>query len=704
MAASDPVPQHAISKPRKPRGRFELQEELGTGGMGTVYRAFDRELNRTVAVKVLRPELVPDLANLLRLKRELVLASRVSDEHVVRVHDIGQIDGRALISMDWVDGETLAQLLQRVHTLPPSQVFTFANQVAQALRAIHAANVVHRDLKPGNLLIRSDGAMLVSDFGLARSALPQDVPLTQPGDLGGTPNYMAPEQLAGLPADARSDLYSFGVILLEMLTATTALETLDPLRLRILAVATDKHLRAAESRCLSALEPVIRRCLCYDRAERYASADLVLADLATAHMGAPAPAAIRWSLRAAARSRFGKITVVLIVLLLTAFGFSAWRHYYAARLAQTERLYAQAMSSISAQSSEGELRQAVGKLNQVVARQPAHAAAIRARIDTLIRLYERTENQEWLDKARDALANAPPSGLSAGEGTLLRARIDLDSGSFQNVIDALLAATALRAGSEPANRLLGRALAASNQVDVAIQYYTAAIRLNPESWLAHNDLGVALVSLGRLKEARREFALVTELQPQSPVGYENLGSALFDAGQFSEARNNFEIGLQLAPSAGTYYNLGLVSFYSREYAISIPFFEKAIAMSPGSDIYLAGLADSLRHLHQMDRARDSYARALSLLEQAAAKRALSVEEQSRRAIGLARLGDRDAANSVLNALSSNLDNKNLSYARGVVAMLDGRVRAANQHLKDAERYGCPPSLIDLNPDFDDLVP
>src|SRR5689334_24398532 len=120
MSSPAPAPQPRRS-PRKIRARerFQLVEEIGKGGMGTVFRALDRELNRTVAVKVLRPELVADLQNLLRLKRELVLASRVSNEHVVRVHDIGEIEGRALISMDWVDGESLAQLLNRTHCLPP---------------------------------------------------------------------------------------------------------------------------------------------------------------------------------------------------------------------------------------------------------------------------------------------------------------------------------------------------------------------------------------------------------------------------------------------------------------------------------------------------------------------------------------------------------------------------------------------------------
>ena len=159
-------PPSVSTRSRKSRRsqRYELREHIGTGGMGTVYRALDRELNRTVAVKLLRPELVPDLRNLLRLKRELVLASRVSDEHVVRVHDIGEVDGRPLIAMDWVEGESLAHLLSRVHCLPPSQTCAFAVQICQALRAIHAANIIHRDLKPGNLLIRTDGEILAQRF------------------------------------------------------------------------------------------------------------------------------------------------------------------------------------------------------------------------------------------------------------------------------------------------------------------------------------------------------------------------------------------------------------------------------------------------------------------------------------------------------------------------------------------------------------
>jgi serine/threonine-protein kinase len=672
--------------------------------MGTVYRALDLELNRTVAVKVLRRELVPDLRNLLRLKRELVLASRVSDEHVVRVHDLGEVDGRALIAMDWVDGESLARFLGRVHTLPPSQVRSFAAQVCQALSAIHAANIVHRDLKPGNLLIRRDGEILVSDFGLARSVLPQDFSLTQAGESSGTPRYMAPEQLAGLPADARSDLYALGMVLIEMLTGTTALETIEPLRLRLLSAHSDKVQRSAELQNLAVLEAVIRRCLRLDRTERYPSADAMRADLkaASVETATDSSQASPEQSRTLLESRALRIGLAAAVLLLVLLGYMAVRRSAAVRLAQSEPLYARAMSLITAQSGEPQLRTALDNLDRLIADNPNHAAAVRAKLETLIRLYERTHEPQWLVKARDALKSDSAARLSGQERTLIRARVDFNAGLFQEVVNALQTQSALLASSKDANLLLGRALAGSGLLERALIYYRAANRLSPESWRCHNDLGSALLALGRLREANHEFIRVTELQPGSPIGYSNLGSALLDAGDLAGARRNFELSLERAPSPTAYYGLGVTAYYSREYATSVPFFESALQMRPNSDVYVAALGDVLRHLHRTEGARDTYAHTLTLLEQLAQTRPLSVEEQSRRAICFARLGDRDAATSALDSIAPGTGNQDMAYARAVVALLEGRTAAASRYLKDAVRSGYPSMLIEMDPDFDDV--
>jgi serine/threonine-protein kinase len=681
--------------------RYELQEEVGAGGMGTVYRALDRALNRTVAVKVLRPELVPDLRNLLRLKRELVLASRVSDEHVVRVHDIGEVGGNALIAMDWVDGESLAQLLGRVHTLPPSQVHSFAVQICRALGAIHAANIIHRDLKPGNLLVRKDGAILVSDFGLARSVLPQDSGLSRPGESSGTPRYMAPEQLAGLPADARSDLYSLGMVLLEMLTGTTELETLAPLRLRLLAASDDKYVRSAELRQLAAVEVAIRHCLRLDRTERCPNVDAMLDDLKPASLEPATLASHKPSGRN--RGPFGrrrvKIGLFAAILVLALAGYLASQRYVAVRTAETERLYATAMNLLADQSGEPELRAAADILDRVVANNPNRTIAVRARLETLLRLFERTHEPQWLVRAREALKSDTAARLSDQERILFRARVDFNAGLLPDVVQTLQAHPALLASSTDANLLLGRALAGSGELERALTYYLAAIRLNPESWRAHNDLGSALLRLGRLQESAQEFVRVTELKPDVPTGYSNLGSALLDAGDLAGARRNFEIALQRAASPSAYYSLGVAVYYSREYATSIPFFESAIQMRPNSDVYVAALADALRHLHRTERARDTYSRALTLVDQLARTRPLSVEEQCRRAIFLAKLGNRSAAASALDAIAPGGKNQDFDYACAIVALLEGRIAAAHRHLEDAVRAGYPSMLIEMDPDF-----
>ncbi len=298
--------------------------------MGSVYRAYDCELDRTVAVKVLRSESVSDLRALLHLKKELILASRVSDQHVVRVHDLGETEGKPLIAMDWVDGENLVALLARVHVLPPSQVWSFAIQICQALRAIHSSGIVHRDLKPGNLLVRRDGEILVADFGLAKSVASQDRAVSQSGETGGTPRYMSPEQLAGLPADPRSDFYSFGLVVLEMLTGTTSLEALDSMRQNLLASEQERHTRSSELRHLAVLDGVIRRCVQLSRAERYSSSDEIFSDLQAAvtdsngELPAPGPLqAVVAAPRFTPLRRAAWTFAALLILALAGIGY--WR-------------------------------------------------------------------------------------------------------------------------------------------------------------------------------------------------------------------------------------------------------------------------------------------------------------------------------------------------------------------------------------------
>jgi tRNA A-37 threonylcarbamoyl transferase component Bud32 len=196
--------------------RFRLEERIGSGGMSTVYRAFDETLERWVAIKVLHADMLQDDAQLERFRREARAAARLSDPHVVTVIDAGEDDGRPFIVFEYVEGETLKARIRRFGRLPVAEAIAYAIEIGRALEAAHAERIVHRDVKPQNVLIDPEGRAKVTDFGIARS-LGLDG-LTAAGRVLGTTDYVAPEQAIGEGATEQSDIYSLGICLWEMLT------------------------------------------------------------------------------------------------------------------------------------------------------------------------------------------------------------------------------------------------------------------------------------------------------------------------------------------------------------------------------------------------------------------------------------------------------------------------------------------------------
>jgi len=196
-------------------GRFRIEKLLGLGGMGMVYRAMDTALGVPCALKVLRPELMHREDATERFRQELLLARQVSNPHVVRIHDLAQDNGRWLLTMDYVEGESLDRRLDREGRFGVDDALRIARQLADGLAAAHARGVIHRDLKPANILLDAEGNAYISDFGVARSLAGNG--MTRSGAIVGTPDYVSPEQARGDAVDARSDLYSLGLILYEML-------------------------------------------------------------------------------------------------------------------------------------------------------------------------------------------------------------------------------------------------------------------------------------------------------------------------------------------------------------------------------------------------------------------------------------------------------------------------------------------------------
>jgi serine/threonine-protein kinase len=259
--------------------RYHIERMIGQGGMGRVYKARDKELDRIVAIKVVRQGAMGEGDALSRFKQELVLASKISHRNILRIHDLGDFQGMKFITMAFVDGQDLHQIIKD-NQLPLERVLNFAMQLADALAAAHEQDVVHRDFKPQNILVDKNDQIYVSDFGLAKSFAEGAIGMTQTGAFLGTPRYMSPEQVEGKPTDGRSDLYAFGLILYEMVTGDvpfTGESTLGVMYQRI--KENPKSPKTVNPSLPNWLVKIIMRCLERDPAARYQSAHEILADL-----------------------------------------------------------------------------------------------------------------------------------------------------------------------------------------------------------------------------------------------------------------------------------------------------------------------------------------------------------------------------------------------------------------------------------------
>jgi len=264
--------------------RYRIEELLGFGGMGSVYKASDLELDRVVALKVIRPHLADDPNVLQRFKQEIILSREVTHRNVVRIFDIGQADDTRFISMEFVEGTDLHGVLKERGALPAEEAMEIIEQVCLALDAAHQQGVVHRDLKPANIMIVPDGRVVVMDFGIARSL--EHSGMTQTGSLLGTPDYMSPEQVKGESVDSRSDLFALGIIFYQLLTGELPYKGETPMA----AMYTRTQKRAAPIRDLDPdlpgfLGDVVGRCLEIPIHKRYQSAREVLQDLSVLRGG-----------------------------------------------------------------------------------------------------------------------------------------------------------------------------------------------------------------------------------------------------------------------------------------------------------------------------------------------------------------------------------------------------------------------------------
>jgi serine/threonine protein kinase/tetratricopeptide (TPR) repeat protein len=258
--------------------RYEIISLLGQGGMGAVYKARDTELERTVALKLIRPDLASNPEILRRFKQELILARDVTHRNVIRIFDLGQANGIKFITMEYVEGRDLRALLHEKGKVSVEEAVEIIAQICRALESAHSAGVVHRDLKPQNIMLDAKNRIYVMDFGIAHSL--ETPGMTQTGALMGTPEYMSPEQAKGSKIDARSDLFAVGIIFYELLTGISPYKA-DSAIATLLKRTLERPLSPTEvdPAIPQSISDVVMNCLAIDREQRYASAREILEDL-----------------------------------------------------------------------------------------------------------------------------------------------------------------------------------------------------------------------------------------------------------------------------------------------------------------------------------------------------------------------------------------------------------------------------------------
>ncbi len=268
--------------------RYKVIEELGKGGMGRVYKVFDTEVREKLALKLLKPEIATDAATIERFRNELRLARTVSHRNVCRMHDLGREEGTGtyFITMEYVPGEDLKSLIHSIGALPVGKAVTIARQIAEGLAEAHRLGVVHRDLKPQNIMIDREGGARIMDFGIARSVKAKGT--TGAGAMIGTPEYMSPEQVDGKEADARSDIYSLGIVLFEMLTGRLPFEGDTPLAVAVKQKSEPPPApRSINAQIPEELGGIALKCLKKEKKERYKSAEDLVAELARVERALP---------------------------------------------------------------------------------------------------------------------------------------------------------------------------------------------------------------------------------------------------------------------------------------------------------------------------------------------------------------------------------------------------------------------------------
>jgi eukaryotic-like serine/threonine-protein kinase len=660
---------------------YRITERLGAGGMGVVWKAIDTHLGREVALKVLRPD---DTGNALRVRRflrEARSASALNHPNIITIYEASTADNIPFIAMEYVRGTALNELLRSTR-LGMKQSLEIALQICAALQHAHEAGIVHRDLKPGNIMLTPAGTVKVLDFGLAKRTTKADAeqgdsigPLTEEGTTIGTLAYMSPEQALGEEVGARSDLFSFGVVLYELLSQERPFDGSSMVgAMRRLLNSQPTSLRDIVPGIPGPLEAIVLRCLEKEPANRYASAAAVASELRQVlNAITQASSATTATIVAVPRRRrlpLGRIGIVfltaMILIICGALGlryFPRLARIRAPAAASAREIYATeydayrtARGFLDRYDKKGNIDRAVEALEAAVRLNPKYALAYAGLSEAYLRrnaLKPDSEGERQMRDAADKAVKLNPD-LAAAHVALGVALADSRENS-----DRLAAAgefgKALELDPKSSSALLGLAKAAASSGDstAAEADYRKAILLAPDEWLPLGEFGAFLYRAARYQEAAETWEKARKLTPDNVRVLTLLGSVYHMLDRYEDAASTFQRALEIEPSAQIYTNLGTARFFQGKYDDAVAAMQTALDLNGGSRaLYWGNLGDAYRWAPgQRPKSLAAYENAIKLIRKEIKSAPNDSDLQASEAVYLAKFGDREGAVRQLNILA-----------------------------------------------------
>jgi serine/threonine protein kinase/tetratricopeptide (TPR) repeat protein len=613
--------------------RYRITRLLGVGGMGAVYEARDAELGVPVALKVIRAEPVsdPGAARELerRFKRELLLARQVTHKNVVRIHDLGEIDGIKYITMPYIEGQDLAHILRAEGRLSVPRALSIARQALSALVAAHAEGIVHRDLKPANIMVDPEGRALLMDFGIARNiGLPADQITvgahrtttdaagdTFVGAIVGTIQYMAPEQAKGGTVDHRADIYAFGLIMRDMLlglnrrmSAPTALAELQR-RLD----APLPPLRSVDPAIPEPLDRLVNRCLAPDAAARYQTAAELEADLSLLDDDG--------ELVPVKRVVGMRILSTIVALLLAVSGGLWWYERSKIPPVQHEPVSV-AIADLENLTRDPALDRA---LEQTLKRALEGASFISAYDRSRIRpTFGVQPPEKWDEAAARQLA------IKQGLGVVLSGSIDRQGSGYGISLKAVQAMTGKTIGTargkastkeqvvKVATELVPDVRKALGDDTSASAQQFAMVTLSASSLDVVREHAAAMEAQAnnRPEDALRGFSKAVELDPKFGMGYQGMASAARNLGRLPEAERYINQALKHLDGMTErerYATRGLFSFLRGDYQGCVKEYNDLVSRYPADALAHNNLAVCLAYLREMRKGMEEQQRAVTIL-------------------------------------------------------------------------------------------